>query len=269
VTAKIHAWASVDPAAVLADDAVVGPFCVVAGDVAIGPATVLTSHVTVMPGTALGRGNTVYPYAVLGGRPQVKGFDPGAGRLEVGDENVIREYVTMNVGVEQYGAVTRVGSRGLFMASCHVAHDCLIGDDVVIVNAVLLGGHITVGDGAYLCGGSAAHHFATIGRLAYLGGMSRVVHDLPPFMKAEGSPAKVRSLNDVGLRRHGFDESTIDALWKAYRLIWRSDFSRNHGLAALEAEASAVPEVRELVDFLRRAESGKHGRAKEAEREGA
>lgn len=267
MTATIHAWASVDPTACLADDVEVGPFCVIGAGAVLGPGTVVMNNATIGTGVTLGKGNVIYPYTVIGGGPQVKGFNPGEGRLEIGDENVFREYVTVNVGVERYGAITRVGSRGLFMACSHIAHDCEVGDDVVLGNTVLLGGHISVGDGAYICGGAAAHHFTTIGRLCYIGGMSRIVHDIPPFMKAEGSPARVRALNDVGLRRHGFDEERIEALWRAYRLVWRSDTPRSQVLAELEADGAATEEVRELTAFLRRAQEGTHGRAKEGERD--
>lgn len=261
--ARVHAWASVHPSAQLADDVEIGPFCVVGAHVTIGAGTVITNNATIMDRVTIGRGNLVYPYAVLGGLPQVKNVDCGLGRLQIGDENVIREYVTMSVGVQQYRGVTRVGSQGLFMACCHVAHDCNLGDDVVLGNTVLLAGHIDVGDSAYLCGGAAAHHFITIGRLAYVGGMSRVVHDVPPFMKVEGSPAKVRAVNDVGLRRHGFDDREVDAIWKAYRLLWRGSQPRERALAQLERDGGTTPEVRELADFLRRAERGRHGRARE------
>ena len=267
MTASIHEWASIDPSARLADDVEVGPFCVIGADVVIGPGSVLANHVTVLDRVHMGSGNTVYPYAVLGGLPQVKGIDPGDGALTIGDGNVFREYATVNVGVAQYGGLTEVGSDGLFMACSHVAHDCTIGNDVVLGNAVLLGGHITVGDGAYLCGAAAAHHFTRIGRLAYVGGMSRIVHDIPPFMKVEGSPAKVRALNDIGLRRHGFEDGRIDALWRAYRLIWRSDDPRSAVLKRIENDPAATEDVRELTAFLRQAEEGRHGRANEGKRE--
>jgi len=266
VGAKIHSWASVSPATVLPDDVEVGPFCVVGPDVTLGPGTVLLNNVTVLPRTTMGRGNIVYPFSVIGGGPQVKGIDPGKGWLEIGDDNVFREYVTVNAGVESYTGVTRVGCRGLFMACSHIAHDCRVADDVVLGNLVLLAGHIIVGDGTYICAGSAAHHYTIFGRLAYVGGMSRIVHDVPPFMKAEGCPAKVRALNDVGLRRKGFDQTQIDALWRAYRLIWRSDLPRSEVLATLENDGTASDEVRELTAFLRRSEQGKHGRAREGQR---
>jgi UDP-N-acetylglucosamine acyltransferase len=266
VSAKIHAWASVDPAARVADEAEVGPFCVVGPDVSLGPNTTLINHCTVIGHTTIGAGNIIYPYTVMGGKPQVKWVEAGQGRLVIGDGNVFREYVTVNVGVVRYGGTTRVGGQGLYMACCHVAHDCTVGDDVILGNAVLLGGHITVGDGVCISAASAAHHFTTFGRLAFVGGMSRIVHDVPPFVKAEGSPARVRAINDVGLERHGFDEMQIQALRAAYRLIWRGDLPRSQALAAIEHDGAATVEVRELVAFLRCAEHGKHGRAKEAER---
>ena len=266
--AKIHAWAKVHPSAELDDGVEIGAFCSVGPEVQLGEGTVLCDHATVVARTRMGKGNLVYPFAVIGGGPQVKGMDPGKGRLEIGDENVFREYVTVNVGVESYRGLTQVGNRCLLMACSHVAHDCVVGDDVVLGNLVLLAGHIIVGDGAYICAASAAHHYIIFGRLAYVGGMSRIVHDIPPFMKAEGSPAKVRALNEVGLRRHGFDQEKIDALWKAYRLIWRSDLPRSEALTRLEHDDGAIEEVKELTAFLRRSERGKHGRAREGIRTG-
>jgi UDP-N-acetylglucosamine acyltransferase len=265
VNARIHAWASVHASAELADDVEVGPFCVVGPGVSLGEGTTLLNNCTVLGRTRMGRGNLVFPYAVIGGGPQVKGIDPGEGRLEIGDDNVFREYVTVNVGVQSYRGVTDVGSRGLFMACSHIAHDCGVGDDVVLGNLVLLGGHIIVEDGANICGGSAAHQYTVFGRLTYVGGMSRIVHDIPPFMKAEGSPAKVRAVNEVGLRRRGLEQGHIDALWKAYRLLWRSDLPRSEAMALLENDGAAVDEVRELLAFLRRSEQGRHGRARDGQ----
>jgi UDP-N-acetylglucosamine acyltransferase len=263
----IDAAARVHESARLGDGVTVGPFAVVGSDVTvgdgcvIGPGAVLTGH------TTLGRENHVHPHAVIGGAPQDLKHRGEPTTLEVGDRNVIREGVTMNVGTVGGGGVTRVGSDGLFMAYAHVAHDCRVGDGVILGNNTMLAGHVVVQDGVILNGGAAVHHFTTLGRFAYIGGLSRIVQDVPPFLIVEGHPVRLGGVNVIGLRRRGLSDETVEAIRAAYRRIFRSETPRVRVLEAMREEWDALePEVRELVEFVEATARGKHGRALEATR---
>jgi len=218
---QIHPTAVVDPHAAIDPSVEVGPYCVIGRDVRIGAGTRLVAHVTILGHTEIGRDNTIWPQAVLGGEPQDLKYHGEASRLIVGDNNDIREQVTMHVGTANGGWETRVGSDNMIMVGAHVAHDCRVGDHVLIANAVQLAGHVVVEDHAVVAGASAVHHFTTIGRHAYVAGMTRVVRDVPPFMLFEGDPGRVRSVNVIGLQRHGFEEDAIRRLKDAYRRLYR------------------------------------------------
>ena len=259
---RIHPTALVDPRADLADDVVVGPYCVVGPQVRIGPGTVLDSHAIVTGNTHMGRNNKVFPHAVIGDPPQLLkdlGEDVG---LVIGDDNTFREFVTVNTGTHLGGGPTRIGSHCLLMACSHVAHDCVLGDHVELVNNALLAGHIHMDDRAIVSGGAAMHHFVTVGTLAFVGGLSRIIQDVPPYMIVEGNPSKVRGVNIVGLRRSGCSEETIQLLKKAHRLIYRSQLTRREALEQLKAEGM-TPEIRCLVEFVQRSLAGKQGRARQ------
>jgi UDP-N-acetylglucosamine acyltransferase len=263
----IDAWARVDEKATIGDDVSVGPFAVIGPDVTIGdgceigPGAVVTGH------TTLGRENVVQSHAVLGGPPQDLKYRGEPTRLVVGDGNLIREGVTMNVGTVGGGGITRVGDGNLIMAYAHVAHDCRVGDGVILSNNIMLAGHVVVNDGAILNGGAAAHHFTTIGRLSYVGGLSRLVQDVPPFVIAEGHPLRFGGVNVVGLRRRGVSEDAIRALRDAYRRCLRTDEPRTRVLAGMRTEWEGLdPMVREFVEALERQAAGKHGRSLEATR---
>src|SRR5262245_49750339 len=255
--AGVHTTAHVDHGASLADGVEVGPFCYVAADVIIGPDTKLIAHVTVLGPTKIGARNILYPGCVLGAEPQDNSHRGEATYLEIGDGNRIREGVTLNRGTTKGGGKTVVGNENLIMAYAHVAHDCVVGSRVIMANNVLLAGHVCVGDGAVLNGAVAVHHFASIGRLAYIGGLSRVVHDAPPFLKTEGSPGRPRALNTVGLRRNGFTTAPIETLEAAFRTVFRSG---KPILAALRDVPESGPEVAELLAFLRASSSSPTGR---------
>jgi len=259
---RIHPTAVVDPAAELGDDVVVGPYCVIDGPVKVGARTVLHAHVTLMGHTTLGEGNVVYPGAVLGAPPQDLKYAGAVTRLVVGDRNQIREHVTFHAGTEKGGGVTTVGSDGMYMAGCHVAHDGHVGHGVIMANHVLLAGHVTVGDRAVLNGAAAAHHFSTVGRLAYVGGLSRIVRDIPPFCIAEGHPLRIRGANVVGMRRAGIPADAVARLRDAIHRIFVSDKEPARLAMDRLAEAHAGdPFVAELVDFVRRSDQGRNGRA--------
>jgi UDP-N-acetylglucosamine acyltransferase len=259
---RIHPTALVDPGAQLADDVCVGPYCVIGPHVVLGQGTVLESHVVVMGNTRLGRSNRLSPHAVIGGPPQLlkdMGSDVG---LVIGDRNIFREFVTVHTGTEQGGGPTSIGSDCLFMACSHVAHDCILGDHVELVNNALLAGHIHVGDRAIVSGGAAMHHWVTVGTLSFVGGLSRIVQDVPPYMIVEGNPSKVRGVNMVGLRRSGCTEETIQTLKRAHRLVYRSQLTRREALDQLEHD-EGIPEIRCLAEFVRRSIAGKLGRARQ------
>ena len=258
----IHPAAVVDPRAELATGVTVGPYCVVGPQVKIGAGTILEPHAVVTGNTTMGENNHVHSHAVIGGPPQLLkdlGADVG---LVIGDNNTFREFVTVNTGTELGGGPTRIGNHCLFMACSHAAHDCVLGDHVELVNNALLAGHIHVHDRAIVSGGAAMHHWVTVGTLAFVGGLSRIIQDVPPYMIVEGNPSKVRGINIVGLRRNGGSEETIQTLKKAHRLVYRSQLTRKEALDELEA-GEVIREIKCLCDFVRRSLSGKQGRARQ------
>jgi len=263
---QIHPSAVVDPKAELADDVVVGPFVVVEADVKIGPGTRLEPHSIVYTGVELGEGNVVWPGAVIGAAPQDLKFGGARTYVTIGDNNQVREGATIHRGTEDGGGHTRIGSGCLLMAYSHVAHDCQIGDNVILGNNVLLAGHIKIGNHVYVCGGSAMHHFTTVGDHAYIGGLTRIVHDVPPYLIVEGNPAEVRGVNAIGLSRRGFSAEAISGLREAYKVIYVRGLQRAAAIAQVESSEFLVPEVATLLDALRAAMNGRHGRAQEAQR---
>lgn len=255
--------ACVDPRAEIADDVEIGPYCVVGPDVKIGRGTRLIAHVCVLGSCVMGEHNVVSPFAVIGGDPQDVSYKGAATRVEIGDHNVIRENVTVNRATEKEDGVTRLGSHNYLMAGSHVAHDCKLGDRITIANGSMLGGHVHVESHASISGGVAVHHFATIGGYSFVGGQSRIVHDVPRYMLVDGNPSKIRCINVVGLKRNGISTEGIDALHEAHRLIYRAKMTANHAAEILESHGHLVPEVKSLLEFIQAQHEGKHGRARE------
>lgn len=216
----LHPTAVVDPRADIAEDVTIGPFCVVGAEARLGPGVVLKSHVVIEGRTSIGARTVVYPFASIGHLPQDLKYRGEESRLEIGSDNVIREHVTMNPGTEGGGMVTRVGSGGLYMVGCHVAHDCQIGDGVILANNATLGGHVSIGDNAILGGLSAVHQFVRIGPHAMVGGMSGVEQDVIPYGLVFGDRARLQGLNLVGLKRRGFDRAEIAVLRQLYSLLF-------------------------------------------------
>src|SRR5262249_39735194 len=198
-----------------------------------------------------------------GGDPQDVSYRGTPTRVEVGDQNVIRENVTINRATEKEDGVTRVGSHNMLMAGSHVAHDCKVGDRVTIANGTLLGGHVHVESHAGLSGGVAVHHFVTVGAYSFVGGQSRITHDVPRYMLVDGNPSKVRCINIVGLKRNGIGAEGIDSLHEAHRLIYRARMSARHAVEILESHGHLTPEVRGLLEFIEAQQAGKHGRGRE------
>jgi len=264
---QIHPTAVVAQGAELGVDVVIGPYSVVGGSVRVGDRTRIGPHVVLDGVTRLGAENIIVGQANLGGPPQDLSYRGEPTWLEIGDRNTIREFVTINRGTIKGGGITKVGHGCLLMACCHVAHDCELGNGVILANGVLLAGHVLVGDGANIGGAAAANQFVSIGRYAYIGGMTRVSQDAPPFMLLEGHQARVRQVNVVGLERAGFERARIEALQAAFRTIYRSGDPQSQSIERLKSDSSATPEVHELCAMLEQQAHGHKGRYRESLRE--
>ncbi len=253
ISMSIHSTSIISEAARLGAGVTVGPFAVIEPDTEIGEGTEIRAHATVKRYTAMGPSNVVYEGAVLGGEPQDISFNECESRLIIGARNRIREGVTMHRGT-QPGSETRVGSDCFFMACSHVAHNCLIGDRVILANNVALAGHIEIEDGAFISGGVVVHQFCRIGRLAMVGGNSKIVQDCLPFVITDGNPGRARGLNLVGLRRAGFKSSEIKNLKLAYQLLLRSGLALEEALSRLSDIND--PLVDHLINFARTSKRG-------------
>jgi UDP-N-acetylglucosamine acyltransferase len=260
----IHPTAVIDSGAEIAADAAIGPFCCIGPDVTIGAGSVLHERVSVHGRVTMGQGNRVFPGTCIGLPPQDLEYNDVPTAVEIGDGNIIRECVTIHRGTEKGGGVTRIGSHNFLMAMAHVAHDCQLEDHILIENNVLLAGHIYVEHHAVVSGGAAMHHFTTVGCFAFVGGLTRIVHDVPPFMIVEGHPARVRGVNVIGLRRNGVEGTVIKSLEDAYRQVYCYGQPRSQTLPKLEAKDDLPDEVHHLLQSLRRTEQGKHGRYRES-----
>ena len=265
---SIHPTAVVSPKAEIGSEVEIGPYATIGYDVKLGPGNVIHQHVTITGHTSIGSGNAIFPGTIIGTQPQDLKFHGEVSYLEIGDNNTFREYVTVNLGTEAGGRVTRIGSSNLIMAYCHIAHDCLLEDHTILANVATLGGHVTVEQGAVFGGMVGVHHFVTIGQYAFLGGMSRVNQDVPPFMLVEGNPARVRGVNQVGLKRNGISEDRIEAILQAYRKLYKSECPMASAMKEIESADYCTKDVKTLIQFIRASEKGKYGRALESERSG-
>ena len=246
----------------------VGPYCVIGPDVVIGEGTVLHNHVVIESLTRIGSENEVFPFSVIGADPQDKKYQGERATCEIGDRNKIREHVTIHRGTGNGGGVTRLGSGNLIMVAAHVAHDCQIGDEVIIANQVMMAGHVCVEDGANIGGGAGVHHFATVGRCSLVGGLTRITKDVPPFMIVEGSPAEVRAINSIAMSRWGYSAEHIEAVKDAYKRLYRDNGSpMAEKLSRLRDDYAEVPAVQVLCAALSATANGVHGRALEARRQ--
>ncbi len=252
---QIHPSAVVASGAELGADVVVGPYCVLGPRVRLGAGTRLQSHVVIEGHTTLGAECEVYPFASLGQRTQDLKYQGGTPRAEIGDRTVIREYVTVNTATAD-GDVTRVGSGCLLMAYAHVAHDCQVGDGVIIANCGTLAGHVTLEDESILGGLSAVHQFVRIGARSMIGGCSKITQDVPPYMLADGHPAVVRGLNRVGLSRRGVPAETQRGLKEAYRLLFRRGLPVREACTEIAARVEATPERDVLLRFIEESKRG-------------
>lgn len=265
---RVHHTAVIDPTSQVAPDATVGPYAVVGPRCVIGPRCTLHAHSVICSDTTLGEGNEVFPHAVIGADPQDLKYRGEHAILVIGDNNKIREQVTIHRGTEVGGGTTRIGSGCLLMVGVHIAHDCVVEDDAVIANNVMLGGHAHIETGATIAGGAGVHHFATVGKYAFVGGLTRIAKDVPPFMVVEGNPAEPRKVNTVALSRRGFSAAEIEALKQAFKILFRDHEAPVSVLVQqLRADETQPPCVRELCDFFDRVRDGIHGRWRESLRD--
>ena len=262
---KIHPTAIIDPKAQIGSNVEIGPYAYVGPCVTIGDDCVVGHGCHVEGGVTMGHNNMLAPYVSLGTAPQDLKYHGQPTELVIGDDNIFREYVTVNIGTPTGSGTTRIGNRNYLMICSHVAHDCILEDDVILVNSVLLGGHVCVEAGAKLMGNTAVNPFVTVGKQAYVGGLTRVIQDAPPFMILEGNPARVRGVNEVGLSRAGYASAVIEELWQVYKAIYRTrKLNRARIYDEVEGNSASSPEAVYLVEFLRRTQQGVHGRYRES-----
>jgi UDP-N-acetylglucosamine acyltransferase len=250
MSGSIHATALVAPDAIIAEGVEIGPYCVIGPGVEIGARTRLGPHATVQGPTKIGVDNLIHAYASVGDAPQDKKYKGEPTRLEIGDRNVIREFVTLNRGTTKDKGVTTIGNDNLFMAYVHVAHDCMVGNQCVLANNATLGGHVVLGDWVIMGGFSAIHQFCKVGAHAFLANNAAVTRDVPPFVMAVGAPAKPHSVNSEGLKRRGFSAAQIRNIRNAYRVLYRSGLKLADAEAQLQATAVEQPEILPLVEFI-------------------
>lgn len=251
----IDSRAVIDSRAELEEGVSVGPFSVIGPDVRIGKGTTIGPHVVIKGPTTLGRENRIYQFASVGEDPQDKKYTGEPTRLEIGDRNVIRECATLHRGTLQDQGITRIGSDNLFMAYIHVAHDCVIGDNVIMANGASLGGHVQIGDWAILGGFTMVHQFGRVGAHSFCGMGSAVNMDLPPFVTVSGQPAKPHGINSEGLKRRDFSAEEIKQIKRAYKLIYKSGMRLETARDAIGAMLEETPTLQVLHDFLE--ESGR------------
>ncbi|MBW1787341.1 MAG: acyl-ACP--UDP-N-acetylglucosamine O-acyltransferase [Deltaproteobacteria bacterium] len=253
---EIHPTAVISPKAELGEDVAIGAYSTVSRHVVIGSETRIGSHVVIDEHTQIGERNRIHPFACLGTPPQDIGYEGEETRLIMGNENTIREYVTINRATTKENGETVLGDRNYLMAYAHVAHDCVLGNDIILTNVTNLAGHCRIDDYAMLGGITAVHQFARIGTHAFLSGNSGISLDLPPYMMASGPRARLYGVNQKGLVRRGFSQETIDGLKRAYRIIWRENRRLIEGIAQVEKQMAPFPELEVLLRFLKDSNRG-------------
>jgi UDP-N-acetylglucosamine acyltransferase len=251
----IHATAVIHPHAKIGAGCEIGPYCVIGEHVTLGTKCKLHSHVVIDGHTTLGAENEIFPFAALGLKTQDLKWKGGVTRTVIGDRNTFRENVTVHSATND-GEATVIGSDNHILAYCHLAHNVTLGNHVIMSNVATLAGHVTVEDHAVIGGLAAVHQFCRIGSMAMIGGCSKVVQDIPPYMIGDGNPAATRTINKVGLERNGVSEAAQTALKTAYKILFREQITIPNALAKIEAELPPLPEVRRLVQFIRGSERG-------------
>jgi UDP-N-acetylglucosamine acyltransferase len=251
----IHSTAIIHPGAKIGPDCEIGPYCVVGEHVELGPRCRLHSHVVIEGHTRLGEANEVYPFAALGLKTQDLKWKGGVSRTEIGSHNTFREHVTIHSATGD-GDATIIGSHNNFLAYVHVAHDCQLGNHIIMSNVGTLAGHVMVEDYAIVGGLAAVHQFCRIGRMSIIGGCSKVVQDVPPYMMADGNPAATRTVNKVGMERNGIAEEAQAAMRQAFKILFREGLTIGNALTQIESDISPLPELQHLIQFVRASERG-------------
>ncbi|MBM4350919.1 MAG: acyl-ACP--UDP-N-acetylglucosamine O-acyltransferase [Deltaproteobacteria bacterium] len=253
----IHSTAIIDPKAEINEGVEIGPYTIIEKDVLIGEGTWIGPHVVIREGTTIGKRCRIFQFSSIGEAPQAVAYRGEKTSLILGDDNIIREFVTLHRGTVKGGGKTVIGDRNFFMAYSHVAHDCQIGHQVVMANGATLAGHIVIEDHAVIGGLAAIHQFCRVGAHAFISGLTGVVLDIPPYMLAAGSRAKLFGLNTVGIKRQNFPEETIRALKTAYRIIFRSGLTLEKAIIKVgDSEISRIPEIDHLLRFIQQTKRG-------------
>ncbi|HXJ57878.1 MAG TPA: acyl-ACP--UDP-N-acetylglucosamine O-acyltransferase [Verrucomicrobiae bacterium] len=246
----VHPTAVIDACAQIGANCEIGPFCVIGPHVILGPGCKLHAHVVIDGHTTLGAENEIFPFASIGLKTQDLKWKDGFTRTQIGDRNTFRECVTINSATGE-GEITVVGSNNHILAYCHLAHNVTLGNHIIMSNVGTLAGHVRVDDHAVIGGLVAIHQYCRVGRMSMIGGCSKVVQDVPPFMLADGNPAQTRTINKVGLERRGVSEQAQVALKQAYKILFREGLTISNALARIEAELPKLPELQHLVEFAR------------------
>ena len=252
----IHPTARVDAGAVLADDVSVGAYSIIGPDVQIGAGTSVGPHVTIKGPTRIGAGNRIYQFNSIGDDPQDKKFAGEKTRLEIGDRNVIREFCTLNRGTEQGGGVTRIGDDNWIMAYVHIAHDCMVGSNIIMANGTTLAGHVSVDDQVTFGAFTVVHQFCAIGAHAFSAMGTVVLQDVPPYVTISGNSASPHGINAEGLKRRGFSRDTIRAIRRAYKTLYKQGHPFQDAIAQIRVQAETTPELTSFADFCERATRG-------------
>jgi UDP-N-acetylglucosamine acyltransferase len=251
----IHSSAVIHKNAQIGAGCVIGPYCVIGENVTLGDNCNLHSHVVIDGYTTLGASNEIFPFASIGLKTQDLKWKGGVTRTQIGSHNTFREYVTIHSATSN-GETTTVGSHNHILAYCHIAHNVTLGDHIIMSNVATLAGHITGEDRAVIGGLAAVHQFCRIGTMSIIGGCSKVVQDVPPYMLADGNPATTRTINKVGLERNGVSEEAQSALKHAYKILFRDGLTIPNALAKIESDLPSVSELRHLIEFVRASERG-------------
>jgi UDP-N-acetylglucosamine acyltransferase len=250
-----HPTAIVSSKADIANDVQIGPYSIIEDDVTIGEGTVIDSSVSIKSGARIGKNIKIYHGAAVAGPPQDLKFAGEKTELFVGDNTVVREFVTLNRGTAAHGK-TEIGKNCLFMAYSHSAHDCIIGDNVILANSVQMGGHVEIGDFAIIGGATVIHQFSLVGEHCMVGGGFRITQDILPYSTVAGYPLRCLGLNSIGLERRGFPKETIATLRKMFRLLMSKKLNTSQALAKIDEEIDKIPEVLKVLDFIKKSDRG-------------
>lgn len=251
---SIHPTAIIGPKARIAEDVDIGPYAIIEDDVSIARGVTIGAHVWVCSGTEIGEGTKVHMGAILGHEPQDRAFEGKPSFLKIGKDNLIREYATIHRGTKENSS-TLIGDKNFIMALSHIAHNCTIGNNVVITNGVLLAGYVTVEDGAFISGNSVVHQFVKIGKLVMIAGLSRVAKDVPPFMLLKND-SLIYSMNIVGMRRAGLSEEAKLEIKNAYKILYRINLNVSQAVEKMEKELKPLEEIKYLIEFIKNSERG-------------